>query len=263
MSVFSFLANPFTVTAIMVTVPVAMGAIGDQTAQKSKQRSYETLLFACQRRLETPQSPLDLGRIAQQLFLIGDRWPPLRLQALGLLMSEQFLAGEAPTILAARARNHDAAMRLARVSHKRAKVRRTLFVAAAIAGRSRTHLREEWAAVLAGDPDSGLALTSRQRLCLVVGFLVAALRFRLRDAVRPLWVPLDWVLSVQSRTETSIALIVGAQVIYVAWTDGVHTLLTYGWGWCGACGGALYVLSNWLRRVRGIELAAVRSSGDE
>ncbi|MEV8526132.1 hypothetical protein AB0451_18510 [Streptomyces sp. NPDC052000] len=182
---------------------------------------------------------------------------------LELLMSEQFLAGEAPTILAARARNHDAAMRLARVARKRTKPRRTLFVAAAIAGRSRTHLREGWAALLAGDPDNGLVLTSRQRRRLVAGFLVAALRFRLRDAVQPLWVPVDWLLSAQSRTETDIALTVGAQVIYIAWGDGLHALLTYGWGWCGGCGGALYVLSRWLRRVRGIELASVRSRAGE
>jgi hypothetical protein len=264
MTILDFLGQPTTASIASIGTAVATGVrdvLG--RGRRGEGRSYEMLLLACKRRLESAQGPIELGRIARDLLLIRDQWPPLRSEALELLLCDKFLGGEDPRILAAFARDHDAAIVLAKLARKRAKAQRTLDFAAAVAGHRRVHLREEWAAVLAGDPDNGLALTSRQRLSLVVGFLLAAFRFRLRDAVKPLWVPVDWVLSVQSRTETSIALIVGVQAIYIAWSDGVHTLLTYGWGWCGACGGALYLLSKWLRRVRGIELAAVRSSGDD
>ncbi|MER5559673.1 hypothetical protein ABT071_13815 [Streptomyces sp. NPDC002506] len=139
---------------------------------------------------------------------------------------------------------------------------RALGIAASLAGRRRVHLRDEWAAVLAGDPANGLILTQRQRLRLVVGFLFAAIRFRIHDALGLLWAPVDWVLTERSRSETLIALTVGAQVIYIAWNDGMHALLTEGWGWCGGCGGALYLLTRWLRRLRGIELAAVRPGNE-
>uniref|UniRef100_A0AAU2V0T3 Uncharacterized protein n=1 Tax=Streptomyces sp. NBC_00003 TaxID=2903608 RepID=A0AAU2V0T3_9ACTN len=94
-----------------------------------------------------------------------------------------------------------------------------------VARGRRVHLRVEWAAVLAGDPDNGMVLTQEQRHRLAVGFFVAALRFRLGDAVQPFGVPVDWLLSVQSRTETFTALTVGAQVICIAWQDGLDALL--------------------------------------
>lgn len=228
---------------------------------------YETLLESAEECIETSQDPIQLGHAAQVLFMVLDNYRPLRNRALVALGSIKFLEHGGAKSLAARAKDHNAAVRStlkARMQNAAQPTpRRTLHLATAIAGQRRVHLRDEWAAVLAGDPDNGLVLTSRQRLCLVIGFLFAAVRFRARDAVRPLWAPVDWVLSVQSRSETSIALVVGAQVIYIAWSDGVHALLTYGWGWCGGCGGALYVLTRWLRRVRGIELAAVRSAGDQ
>jgi hypothetical protein len=65
----------------------------------------------------------------------------------------------------------------------------------------------------------------------------------------------DWLLTSESRTRTLIALAVGAQVVYVAKHDGLHGLITEGWGWCGGCAVALHIFFRWLRKVRGIELA--------
>lgn len=231
---------------------------------------YEELLAHAEQ-LMASRDPNGLGLAALMLFVVRADYPPLRDEARELLMAPVFArhggAAHLAAHVTAREADREADRRIALMilaqATRRPPPRRTLHLAAAIAGRRRVHLRGEWAAVLAGDPDNGMVLTQGQRRRLVVGFLIAALRFRFRDAVRPLWVPVDWVLSVQARTETVIALAVGAQVIYIAWHDGLHDLLTYGWGWCGGCGGALYVLSKWLRRVRGIELAAVRSSGDE
>ncbi|MEU6556743.1 hypothetical protein ABZ915_41850 [Streptomyces sp. NPDC046915] len=140
---------------------------------------------------------------------------------------------------------------------------RTLRVASFLAGGRRAHLKEEWAAVLAGDPDNGIVLSGRRRLRYAVGFLRAALRLRLSDAVAPLWLPVDWLLSAESRGHGFIALLVGTQVLYVDHEDGFHALVTEGWGWCAGCGVSLRLLVGWLRRLRGIELAAVRrDSGD-
>ncbi|MFD9515345.1 hypothetical protein [Streptomyces mirabilis] len=52
------------------------------------------------------------------------------------------------------------------------------------------------------------------------GFLWAALRMRLHDVAAPLWMPVDWLLSTESGTHGSIALAVGAQVVYIQ--DGLQ-----------------------------------------
>ncbi|MGW2645095.1 hypothetical protein ACWC2T_09295 [Streptomyces sp. NPDC001393] len=137
--------------------------------------------------------------------------------------------------------------------------RRTLGLAYFIVGERRAHLREEWAAVLTGDPDNGIVLSPRRRMRYAVGFLWAALRMRLRDLAAPVWMPVDWLLSAESRTRGVIALTVGAQVVYVECQDGFHALVTEGWGWCAGCGVALRLFVGWLRKIRGIELASPRS----
>ncbi|MGW6317685.1 hypothetical protein [Streptomyces sp. NPDC055099] len=140
---------------------------------------------------------------------------------------------------------------------------RTMDFASFVAGGRRAHLREEWAAVLAGDPGHGIVLTPRRRRRYATGFLWAALRMRLGDMVAPLWVPVDWLLSGESRTHGFIALAVGAQLLYIQHEDGLHVLVTEGWGWCAGCGIALRLFAGWLRRVRGIELAATRGEPRE
>ncbi|SER62690.1 hypothetical protein SAMN04487983_101987 [Streptomyces sp. yr375] len=58
---------------------------------------------------------------------------------------------------------------------------------------------------------------------------------RLRDLTAPLWLPVDWLLPVETRTHGLITLTVGAQVVYVEYVeyeDGFHALVTEGWGWC-------------------------------
>ncbi|MGW8330565.1 hypothetical protein ACWGLE_22055 [Streptomyces sp. NPDC055897] len=237
--------------------------------RREKRVHFEGLFRSAKERFKSTRDRLELGRIARDLETVRYEWRPLREQADELLNSRKFTEAGGAAVLAKLARDHDAAIRIIPVTLVRGEApapptpKRTLHLATTIAGRRRVHLREEWAAVLAGDPGNGLILTPRQRLRLVVGFLFAAVRFRIHDALGLLWAPVDWILAEGSRSETITALTVGAQVIYIAWNDGMHALLTEGWGWCAGCGGALYLLTRWLRRVRGIELAAVRSSGDE
>ena len=141
--------------------------------------------------------------------------------------------------------------------------RRTLDFASFVAGNRRAHLREEWSAVLAGDPENGLILSSRRRMRYALGFLWAAFRMRLRELAAPLWTPVDWLLSAESRTRGLIAFGVGAQVVYIRHQDGLHALVTEGWGWCAGCGIALRLFVSWLRRVRGIELASMQSGSTD
>lgn len=141
--------------------------------------------------------------------------------------------------------------------------RGTLGLASFVVGDRRAHLREEWAAILAGDPGNGIALSPRRRMIYALGFLWAALRMRLRDLAAPLWLPVDWLLSTESRANGLITAAVGTQVIYIQHEDGLHTLLTEGWGWCAGCGIALRLLVGWLRRLRGIELASARGNTED
>lgn len=134
--------------------------------------------------------------------------------------------------------------------------------AASLAGERRNMLAA-WCDHLAGDPDHGIVLTPRQQRRYAAGFALAAIRFRLHDCVQPLWHPIDWLLSKDSRTNGCIASIVGVQAIYIVGHGGIPALVTEVWEPCGALGAGLYILARWLRRVRGIELAAISPPPDE
>ncbi|MGW2706232.1 anti-sigma factor family protein [Streptomyces sp. NPDC001340] len=135
-------------------------------------------------------------------------------------------------------------------------------LAAAIAG-PRRDMRAAWLADLAGDPESSAPLTPWQQRQYALGVIVAAVRCRLRDSFGQLWRPVDWTLETRSRRETFIGLPPALLVIYIAEHDGVHTLLTEGWGWVGGCGATMFAFVRWLQRVRGIELAERSPSADE
>jgi hypothetical protein len=137
-------------------------------------------------------------------------------------------------------------------------------VASKLAGSGRAHLHDEWAAVLAGDPEMNTTLTPGQQRMFAVGFVLAAIRLRVRDSVRPLWWPVDWLLRAPSRTNAFITMVVGGQAIFIVGDDGLTALLTEVWEPCGIAGASLFALARWLRRVRGIELAtSERERADE
>lgn len=135
-------------------------------------------------------------------------------------------------------------------------------VAASLAGSRRAYLQDDWAAVLAGDPEMNAALEPGQQRALAIGFVFAAIRLRARDGARPLWRPVDWLLRVPSRTNAFIAATVGSQAIYIVGDDGLDALLTQVWEPCGIAGASLFALTRWLRRVRGIEVAPDRGRAD-
>lgn len=154
------------------------------------------------------------------------------------------------------------------VTHVRARPRREpraerwTSLAARIAG-DRRDMRTAWLADLDGRPEDGVSLSAWQQRRYALGFLVAAVRFFLRDGLGYLWSPVDWVLATRNRREAFIAVPPGVLALYVVNHDGVHALLTEGWGWVGGCGAAMFGLVRWLQRVRGIELADQPSSDGE
>ncbi len=127
-------------------------------------------------------------------------------------------------------------------------------LAARIAG-NRRNMRAAWLADLDGRPEDGVSLTPWQQRRYALGFLVAAVRFVLRDSLGRLWRPADWILATRNRRESFIGMPPALLVLYIAKHDGVHILLTEGWGWVGGCGVAMFALVRWLQRVRGVELA--------
>ncbi|MCX5357331.1 hypothetical protein OG864_00860 [Streptomyces sp. NBC_00124] len=182
---------------------------------------------------------------------------PERYQVLGILTAESDLVADTQTLL-----NRLVGQRP--VACPASVARRAVTLASGVAGSSRTHLNGEWLAILAGSPEEGITLSSRQQACLAAGFLLAAIRMRVRDLARPAWRPVDWLLRTEPRTNGLISVVVGAQAIYIVGDGGLSALVTEVWEPCGIAGAAMYVLSRWLRRVRGIEVAAAeREPGDE
>jgi hypothetical protein len=130
-------------------------------------------------------------------------------------------------------------------------------LAVAVAGDRGARLRDTWMADIAGAPEEGLTLSRWQQVGHAAGFMIAAIRMRSRALSEPMWRPVDWVLASESRSRSVITLAVGALVIYIVKHDGLHGLLTDGWGWCGGCAVALHLFFRWLRKVRGVDLAVV------
>ncbi|MEV7325255.1 hypothetical protein [Streptomyces sp. NPDC093970] len=122
-----------------------------------------------------------------------------------------------------------------------------------LAGRRRD--TSHWEAHLAGAPEDGVTLTRQQQRSAAAGFLIAAIRLRTHDLFYRLWRPVDWMLTSQRRRETAVATPPALLTIYIAERDGLHTLLTEGWGWITGCGIATFAVTRWLQRLRGMETA--------
>ncbi|WP_157855500.1 hypothetical protein [Kitasatospora purpeofusca] len=129
-------------------------------------------------------------------------------------------------------------------------------VAGRVAGRRRTHLTEAWIADLSGAPDFLLVPSGRHQAAMVSGYLVAAVRLRLHDTLGPAWRPVDWVIASRSRSATAVTAVIGSLALYIDVTGGLHELLTTGVQTCALAGPSLWGLTQWLRGVRGVELAS-------
>lgn len=126
---------------------------------------------------------------------------------------------------------------------------RTTELASWMAGRKRAHLREEWAAILAGDPENDVLLSPLRKMRYAMGFITASLVYRLTDLAAPLLHAGDWVLSVKPRTNTLVAFLVGMQAVYIADAYGIWVAICCSFYCLITLLAAVYLLRRW----RGIE----------
>ncbi|MFE5792940.1 hypothetical protein ACFQ8C_10210 [Streptomyces sp. NPDC056503] len=126
-------------------------------------------------------------------------------------------------------------------------------LAVSLAGRRREESRLQWRDQLEGAPEDGIVVSPALRVRYSIGFVIAALHYRLSDVAAPGWRVIDWLLARHSRTNSLVASAVGAQAIYITWAHDLDTLLTEGSAWLLATGGGIVGVAVWLRKNRGIE----------
>lgn len=123
--------------------------------------------------------------------------------------------------------------------------------AASLLGGSRRADLETWLADLQGDPELELGLTPRRQVHLAAGFLLASVRFRLRDLGRLLTRALDQLVAFESRI-----LLVAAIVTLLAagqlWVQGGLTRVWENGENLAAIGGLVWGAGAILRRRRAV-----------
>ncbi|WP_125935297.1 hypothetical protein [Streptomyces sp. WAC 06738] len=133
-----------------------------------------------------------------------------------------------------------------------------LITLALLLGGSRAAgLQDAWRADLVDVPEEGTVLGRGERLHHALGIVVAAVKLRLHGFAGTWWRPVDWVLSTQERTNTLIALAVGAHIIYLSHTAGLGQVIAVDWQSPVGLAAGLVWLSSWLKKRRGIELADI------
>ena len=73
-----------------------------------------------------------------------------------------------------------------------------------LAGQNRPALRDEWRSHLAGEADG--ELPAGLKLAAALGFVIAAIRYRVQDAADHMWVPVDAVL--RSRKLSNLVVLI-------------------------------------------------------
>ncbi|MFE3124485.1 hypothetical protein ACFXHD_13815 [Streptomyces hydrogenans] len=135
-------------------------------------------------------------------------------------------------------------------------------LAVVLAGRRRDEARLQWRDQLEGAPEDGIIVTPARRVRYSIGFVVAALHYRLSDIVAPGWRVIDWLLATHSRTDSFAALAVGGQAIYIMKAHGLDILLTEGPAWMLATAGGIVGGAMWLRKNRGIKPQEARQPAE-
>jgi hypothetical protein len=128
--------------------------------------------------------------------------------------------------------------------------RRVTAAAAFLAGRKREAVRDEWRSHLAGLACQGIA--SRDQTHAALGFLWAALCYRLSDAADLAWRPIDSLL--RSRTWSNLFVLIPTLMaaLYILRHLGTLGVLTSAES-ISATGGGLYGLiraGRWWRNVK-------------
>jgi hypothetical protein len=131
-------------------------------------------------------------------------------------------------------------------------------LAVLLAGRKRASVRDEWRSHLAGL--TGRGLPPKARIGAALGFIVAAVSYRLEDAANVGWNLADAVLKSRKASNVVVVGPTGLAALMVIHSDGiVKTLASF--GGIAAIGGLLYALirvGRWYRNVKPPEPKARR-----
>jgi hypothetical protein len=122
--------------------------------------------------------------------------------------------------------------------------------AVTLAGRKRRALHEEWHAHLIGEPDHELPAWQKARAAL--GFVGAAVRYRLQDVADLAWVPADAVLKSRMLSNLVVWFPTAAAAVILFHHGGMDEVLADA-GSILAIGGALYGLIRIGRWWRGVK----------
>jgi hypothetical protein len=99
-------------------------------------------------------------------------------------------------------------------------------LAGSVVGRRHAHLRDAWAADLHGDPTADAPPTTSRRLRLAAGFVAAAARCRLDDAIVLALQPVDKLLGSWHGSRLAIFTPITAAVGLILSRDGFYGLVT-------------------------------------
>lgn len=124
-------------------------------------------------------------------------------------------------------------------------------LAALIAGRKRhPGLRDEWRSHLAGE--TGLGLPAGPRIRAALGFVVAAVRYRLRDVEDLMWILADRVL--RSRVLSNLAVLIPTtgMALFIFLHEGTLGVMK-AMESIGMTGGLLYGLVRVGRKLRDVK----------
>jgi hypothetical protein len=118
-------------------------------------------------------------------------------------------------------------------------------LAAVLAGRKRPALREEWREHLSGLP-------ARRKADAALGFVVAAVRYRLRDAAEVAWIPADAVLKSRPLSNLVVGMPTVTAAVILFRHDGIDGVIA-SWESIAGIGGVLYTMirvGRWWRNVK-------------
>lgn len=123
-------------------------------------------------------------------------------------------------------------------------------IAAALAGRKRRALREEWHTHLTGEP--GDDLSARRKVTAAIGFVRGAVKMRLRDAADLAWKPADTVLRSRPLSNLFVLMPTVTVAVFILCNAGILGLLQ-SMESITATGAVLYALvrcGRWWRDVK-------------
>jgi hypothetical protein len=131
-------------------------------------------------------------------------------------------------------------------------------LAAVLAGRKRPALREEWREHLSGLP-------AWRKVGAALGFVVAAVRYRLRDAADVAWIPADAVLRSRLLSNLMVGTPMVTAMAILFRHDGIDGVIA-SWESIAGIGGSLYALirvGRWWRGVKPQDPKRAASASDQ